>query len=216
LSQARGSPTGRNGYEKRHGSRGHRRCGDIVGSGLRQILGQVPGFEVLDRFPGPGPTPDVIVYDAVALATDGCTDLCRLVTARNSAVVVVGRDLRPDLALRALAHGAHGYVSLEAPVDELVDVVRAAAAAGASRTLPAPPAPRPGHGMSLTPRELLVLGDIARGRSNREIAQGHSLSPNTVKSYVRTAYRKIGVTTRAQAVAWCLTHGFEPAVPQDH
>jgi DNA-binding CsgD family transcriptional regulator len=41
------------------------------------------------------------------------------------------------------------------------------------------------------------------------IAELCALSPNTVKSYVRSAYRKMGVTRRAQAVGWCLGHGFD-------
>jgi DNA-binding NarL/FixJ family response regulator len=184
---------------------------DIVSNGLRHVLGLAPDLEILDRFPGPGPAPDVILYDAVALATDGGAGLCRLVDQRTSPVVVVGRDLRPDLALRALAHGAEGYVSLEAPVDEVLAVVRAVAAGTGGPSPAGAEAPGPGDGVRLTPREVLVLADIAQGRSNRDIAARHSLSPNTVKSYVRTAYRKIGVLTRAQAVSWCLTHGFEPA-----
>jgi DNA-binding CsgD family transcriptional regulator len=44
---------------------------------------------------------------------------------------------------------------------------------------------------------------------NRDIAELCALSPNTVKSYVRSAYRKMGVTRRAQAVGWCLGHGFD-------
>jgi DNA-binding CsgD family transcriptional regulator len=41
------------------------------------------------------------------------------------------------------------------------------------------------------------------------------LGINTIKSYIRTAYRKIGVTNRPQAVLWCLQHGFDPAEEAD-
>ena len=51
---------------------------------------------------------------------------------------------------------------------------------------------------------------ITQGLSNQEIAERSYLSINSVKTYIRTAYRKIGVTRRAQAVAWGMRHGFEP------
>lgn len=55
-----------------------------------------------------------------------------------------------------------------------------------------------------------VIGLIAQGYSNEEIARLCYLSINTVKTYIRSAYRKAGVNTRAQAVAWALRHGFRP------
>lgn len=49
---------------------------------------------------------------------------------------------------------------------------------------------------------------IARGLSNQEIADAAFLSLNSVKTHVRTAYRKVGVTHRSQVVGWVLRHGF--------
>lgn len=60
----------------------------------------------------------------------------------------------------------------------------------------------------LSPREHEILDLIARGRSNYEITQQLYLSINTVKTYIRSTYTKIGVTTRVQAVLWALGHGF--------
>ena len=51
---------------------------------------------------------------------------------------------------------------------------------------------------------------ITQGKSNAEVAQLTFLSPNTVKSYIRTVYRKIGVASRTQAVLWGVAHGFSP------
>ncbi len=62
--------------------------------------------------------------------------------------------------------------------------------------------PEPGRVPALTPREQDIVSRIARGLSNAEIAEQLYLSINSVKTYVRTAYRKMGVTTRPQAVAW--------------
>jgi len=62
----------------------------------------------------------------------------------------------------------------------------------------------------LTPREVEVLALITQGMSNKEIAERLYLSINSVKTYIRSAYAKIGASSRARAVAWCLLHGFAP------
>jgi DNA-binding NarL/FixJ family response regulator len=67
----------------------------------------------------------------------------------------------------------------------------------------------------LTQRELDVLRLVARGMSNREISSVLGLSPNTVKTYIRLAYRRIGVVSRSQAVLWAVDQGMhaEPVTP---
>ena len=55
-----------------------------------------------------------------------------------------------------------------------------------------------------------MLGLIARGLSNQEIAEAAYLSINFVKTHIRTAYRKLGVTRRSRAVGWVLQSGFVP------
>ena len=67
---------------------------------------------------------------------------------------------------------------------------------------------RLGQDVGLTPREVDVLTLITQGLSNQEIAETSYLSINSVKTYIRSAYRRIGVTSRSQAVVWCLQHGF--------
>jgi DNA-binding NarL/FixJ family response regulator len=68
----------------------------------------------------------------------------------------------------------------------------------------------PGRDAGLTAREAEVIALITQGLSNQEIAQRASLSINSVKSYIRTSYRKMGVTSRTNAVLWGLEHGFSP------
>ncbi|MDO9458226.1 response regulator transcription factor [Nocardioides sp.] len=65
---------------------------------------------------------------------------------------------------------------------------------------------RPPHPGNLTDREHQVVALIARGCSNHEIAGQLYLSINSVKTYIRSAYRKIGVTRRTQAVIWAIAH----------
>lgn len=66
----------------------------------------------------------------------------------------------------------------------------------------------PGGENGLTRRESEILDLIARGLSNQEIADAAYLSINSVKTHIRAAYRKLGVTRRSQAVGWALRSGF--------
>ena len=60
----------------------------------------------------------------------------------------------------------------------------------------------------LTPREASVIRLITNGLSNEEVALHLNLSINSVKSYIRSTYRKIGAGSRAQAVVWGVRNGF--------
>ncbi|MEO6999124.1 MAG: response regulator transcription factor [Terracoccus sp.] len=68
----------------------------------------------------------------------------------------------------------------------------------------------PGRHEGLTPRESEMISLITQGLTNQAIADLTYLSINSVKSYIRTAYRRMNVTTRSQAVLWGVQHGFEP------
>ena len=68
----------------------------------------------------------------------------------------------------------------------------------------------PGRADGLTDREAEILALITQGKSNAEVATLTYLSPNTVKSYIRTVYRKIDAGSRTQAVLWGIEHGFAP------
>jgi DNA-binding NarL/FixJ family response regulator len=71
-----------------------------------------------------------------------------------------------------------------------------------------------GEAEGLTPRESQVVALIAGGRTNQQIAEECHVTLNTVKTYIRTAYQKMGVFSRTQAVVWSLNHGLElPAGP---
>ena len=68
----------------------------------------------------------------------------------------------------------------------------------------------PGRQEGLSDRESEILALITQGKSNTEVARLTFLSPNTVKTYIRSVYRKIGVASRTQAVLWGVAHGFTP------
>lgn len=63
-------------------------------------------------------------------------------------------------------------------------------------------------GASITDRESEILALITHGESYADVVRLTYLSPNTVKSYVRSVYRKIGATSRTEAVLYGVSHGF--------
>ena len=126
-------------------------------------------------------------------------------------IVAVTHELRPDLGLAALDRGAHAAVSLSASAEDLLQVVDAAISGRldtSSVVRAAHQGTRLGVEVGLTHREADILGRIVRGMSNRDIAEECVLSINSVKSYIRSAYRKMDVVSRTQAVVWGVQHGF--------
>jgi DNA-binding NarL/FixJ family response regulator len=160
---------------------------------------------------------DVILYDTFGQVQGDAVDLEDLVRGNSVPVAIFSWNLQPDLVERAIGHGAAGYVSKGLSAGAVVDAIEAI---HRGETV-APPASAetsdrdlagewPGREAGLTAREAEVLALITQGLSNQEIADQTYLSINSVKTYIRTAYRKIEVTRRAQAVAWGMTHGFAP------
>jgi NarL family two-component system response regulator LiaR len=110
-------------------------------------------------------------------------------------VVLHDDDHGEELVLRA--NGAVARVPLRVGVEQIVAMVEAAAR---------PPAASVDL-VGLTGREIEVLALIGEGLTNQEIADRVFISINSVKTYIRSAYRKIGVKSRSQAAVWGLQHG---------
>ena len=175
---------------------------EVLGKGLAAMVAEHPRRAVVTEVD----RAEVVLYDVFGVhRTDGA-DLKQVLRVTAARVVVVSRDLRPDLRARAIAAGAHGWISMSVSADELVSAVEAAAA---GQPLPGR-TDRLGQDIGLTAREVEVLALITQGRSNIEIAEQLYLSINSVKTYIRSAYAKIGARSRSQAVAWCLLNGFPP------
>ena len=104
-----------------------------------------------------------------------------------------------------------GAISIGASAADFLEVVEAALTghlADSRVAVEAEEGTRVGSEAGLTRREADVLGMIVRGLSNRDIGEAAGLSINSVKSYIRSAYRKMDVTSRSQAVKWGVQHGF--------
>ena len=158
---------------------------------------------------------DVILYDTFGQVQGDGVDLEDLVNGGDAKVVIFSWNLQPDLVDRAIERGARGYLSKQLTAEQMVSALEAVHAGQIVTPAAEEPVEHaagswPGREHGLTAREAEVLALITQGLSNQEIAERSYLSINSVKTYIRTAYRKIGVTRRAQAVAWGMRNGFEP------
>ena len=160
---------------------------------------------------------DIVLYDSFAQPESDHEEISVLVqNPRARRVVVYTWNFHPDLIASAREMGAHGYLSKTLPARELVAALEAVHA-GETVISDIPGRARgavgldwPGRGEGLSDRESEILALITQGKSNADVAALTYLSPNTVKSYIRTIYRKIDVASRTQAVLWGVRHGFEP------
>jgi DNA-binding NarL/FixJ family response regulator len=153
---------------------------------------------------------DVILYDTFGRLPDGDGKLGEVVTRNDAKVLVYSWDAYPERV--ALAGGAVGYVHKGVSAEALVEAV-VAAHEGRPLSVPRPATEDgampswPGQEFGLSAREAEMLTFLARGLTNHQIAARSFLSVNTVKTYLRTAYVKIGAASRSQAVAWAIRHG---------
>jgi DNA-binding NarL/FixJ family response regulator len=160
---------------------------------------------------------DIALYDSFAQPESDHDEIELLVrNPRAHRVVVYTWNFHPALIESARSKGAHGYLSKTLPARELVDALEAVHAGELVVSDPPRRADHsagqdwPGRAEGLTDRESEILALITQGKSNIEVAQLTYLSPNTVKSYIRTIYRKIEVDSRTKAVLWGIGHGFTP------
>lgn len=154
---------------------------------------------------GPAPVADVLLVDPGPCV---CAAVRVAAGAGSAAVLLYGRGLATRQVQRALRAGCAGHVDLRAAAVELLRAVEAVGLQPRPARGPGP-ATRlwPGGEHGLSRRESHVMGLITAGLTNEAIAEQVGLSPNTVKSYIRSAYRKVGVTRRTEAVRWGVEHG---------
>lgn len=174
---------------------------DIVARGIVVILADHP--QQIAVVPVPSLTDsriaaDVLVYDLALIHHLGQDHLSTMVRAASRRVV----GLAPAAAspLRGIADelGVAGCVTLDVSSNELLGAVRRVAA-GEMLKAAGPKTP-------LSRREAQVMLLICQGLTNQEVSARLFLSMNTVKSHLRSAYRKMGVATRPQAMLWCAEH----------
>ncbi|MFG2549634.1 response regulator [Streptomyces sp. NPDC048581] len=192
-------------------------CDDhaVVRAGLLALLDSAPDIEVVGEA-GTGEealalaaklAPDVVLMDLqLGEGIDGVETTRRLTCASSTSthvLVLTTYDTDADIT-RAIEAGATGYLLKAERPDELFAAIHAAAegrpalsAPVAGRVMANLRRPRP----TLTDRERDILTQLARGIGNRDIARALYISEATVKTHLRRIYDKLGVDTRAGAVA---------------
>jgi DNA-binding NarL/FixJ family response regulator len=193
---------------------------DIVVMGIAHVLQQYRDRVViaeLDANQALSDTVDIVLYDSFAQPESDHEEISVLIRSpRARRVAVYTWNFDPDLVESARRQGVKGYLSKALPARDLVAALEAIHAGDIVISDPPSRARSigglnwPGRSEGLTDRESEILALITQGKSNAEVARLTYLSPNTVKSYIRTIYRKINVTSRTQAVLWGVRHGFTP------
>ncbi len=199
--------------------------------GLRRLLEDQPDFEIvgeaatgLQAVERAGELmPDVILMDIYMPESDGL-EATRAIRARlpYARIVMLTVSDEDHNLFEAIKAGAQGYVLKKIEPRELYEKVRSAARGEAP--LSPQMAPRliaefarlAAHGSgdevdSLTPREHDVLGAVARGLSNKEIAAALGLSEYTVRNHLRNIMEKLHLRNRTEAATFALRRGLAPS-----
>ena len=195
----------------------------LVRAGFRMILEAEEGIEVVGEAEDGAQAvqrarelrPDLVLMDVRMPNLDGLEATRRVVAEREGDVrvlILTTFDLN-EYVYEALRAGASGFLLKDAPAEQLVAGIRVVAegeallAPSVTRRLieefakGAPPASKPPRGLDeLTPRELDVFKQVARGLSNAEIAAELVVSETTVKTHVARVLMKLGLRDRVQAV----------------
>jgi two-component system, NarL family, response regulator LiaR len=196
---------------------------ELVVAGVKGMLAAYGDRVVVVEPSAQWPIPedvDVVLCDSTARPVRGGIDSHEL-AGRGVTVIAFDCSRDPGCGDPAVTPGVSAHLSQCLTGAQLVEAVeavcgrRAAACDVQERDEVSRSGDWPGAKQGLTQREAEILGLIARGLSNQEIADAVYLSINSVKTHIRTAYRKLGVTRRAQAVGWGFRHGYAAVDARD-
>jgi DNA-binding NarL/FixJ family response regulator len=195
----------------------------IVRDGLIAILGTQPDFEVVGKADDGAEAlaqvkalvPDVLLLDLEMPTVDGVETLRRLKAEGAAVRVIVFTAFdTDDRIVAAVQNGAQGYLLKGAPRDEIFNAIRVVHGGGsllqpvvASRLLRRVQAGDDSAPESFTPRETEVLGLMAQGLQNKEIAGRLVITERTVKFYVSAILSKLGAGNRTEAVTMAAARG---------
>ena len=189
---------------------------DVVVQGLARMFepfaDRVHVVEVSTNQPGVEPV-DIALIDSFAQTRD-INEVLAEANARRH--VFYSWSLEPELIKTWARFGVVGFLDKRLDAEVLVDALERINNGEVVATLDYPPSAEvdigdwPGRRFGLSAREAEVIALITRGLTNEDIACSMYVSTNTVKTYIRSAYRKLGVDSRTRAVLWGIDHGFRP------
>ncbi|MDI6871746.1 MAG: response regulator transcription factor [Bacillota bacterium] len=201
----------------------------VVREGLAAVLGRCPDLEVVGEAGSAAQAvevagrtqPDVVVMD-IRMPGGSGIDACREITSRwpEVRILVLTSYADDEAVLASIAAGASGYVLKQVGSQGLVEAIRRVAA-GESLLDPSvtgqvlaevrrAAAARDPELALLNDQERKILGLIAAGKTNREIATAVYLSEKTVRNYVSGIFTKLNLANRAEAAAFAARKGLRP------
>jgi DNA-binding NarL/FixJ family response regulator len=197
---------------------------DASRAGLEAVLGRAPDIHVLAMFrsaedamrSAASGTAGVCVLDLALPGIRGWVACAEIVRSMKTSGVIVLAPIDDTLIRLCLRVGARGYLARDASAAEVTDAVRAVARGEAAlapqvvermidwaRTGPAVGV----GGESLKPSEIEAVSLVGQGLRTRQVAERMRVSEASVKLYLRSAMRKLGVHERSSAVAECIKRG---------
>jgi DNA-binding NarL/FixJ family response regulator len=198
----------------------------LVLNGLYHLLQEYPEFEVLDRCLSGGEAlaairrhhPDILVLDLLMPGMDGLEVVRSLQNEEpHPNVVLLTAALNEDQLIEALKLGVRGFVLKEMATKLLVECLRRVNAGGqwlekdsagrAMAKLVRQEAKSREIANILTPREIEVVGMVAKGFSNREIGSHLCIAEGTVKIHLHNVYEKLKINRRAELVRLAEEYG---------
>jgi len=200
----------------------------VVREGLSAMLSGQADFDVVGEA-SDGETaavlvrdlcPDVLLTDLRMPGLDGVSLTAEVARIAPTVRVLVLTTYDSDADIvRAVEAGATGYVLKDTPAAQLFDAIRSTAK---GETVLAPTVAaklvsrmRAPAAEALTPREVEVLAEVARGRSNAEVGRVLYIGEATVKTHLLRAFAKLGVDDRTAAVTVAMQRGILPSPGQD-
>jgi two-component system, NarL family, response regulator DevR len=198
----------------------------LVRLGLVTLLGDQPNMEVVGEASNAQDAllaterlqPDVVLMD-IRMPGESGIDATRQITSRfpQVKVIILTSYTDDELVMRAIQAGAVGYVLKQADNDDLLRAVSAAARNEAvldpgttarllSRVKEMDRQINQNAFQDLSDRELGVLAQLTRGKTNIEIAQVLNLSEKTVRNHVSTILEKLNLTNRVELATFAMEH----------